>query len=112
MNKQINDMIVNEVVENGGRLTENVHHALYLLTDGRMIDGVFEEGCGRTEDHTMIEVVLGDRYAKDFWERVHFELGLVRLTPETKIALINKGQELTEIQKEIILKSGYNIEEY
>jgi hypothetical protein len=106
-----NEQLVNEIIEEGYNMTDNIHEAIYLLSDGQMISGDFD--CGmRGTDHRMIECIIdGDRYDNDFWNKVH-ELGLVRLVPETEFALIIEGQELTAIQEKIINEIGFEIEAY
>jgi hypothetical protein len=106
------DEIVQLVIESGYSLTDNIDEAIFLLDDGRMIDGVYDMG-KRGEDHIMIEVAMDiDRYHDGFWDKVHEELRLVRLVAETKFALIKQGQKLTSKQAEILSKTDYRIEEY
>jgi hypothetical protein len=99
--------------EYSSRLTENINEAIYLLPDGRMLDGCFDYGC-REHDHRIIEAVYTDkdRYTPGFWESVHKDYRLVRLVPESKIALIRERQRLTDKQKEILNQSPYEIEKY
>lgn len=99
--------------EYNSRLTTNINEAIYLLPDGRMLDGCFYYGC-REHDHRIIEAVYNnkDRYTKGFWDSVHKDYRLVRLVPESKVALIRKNQRLTNEQKQILLNSTYEIEKY
>ncbi|MHC5291055.1 hypothetical protein ACYSTM_21105 [Bacillus licheniformis] len=107
-----NTQLVNELLEEGYNMTDNPFEAIYILTDGQLISGDFDCGC-RGTDHRMIECVIdGDRYEDDFWDKVHTDLGLVRVVPETEIALIKEGQELTAKQEEIISQIGFEIEAY
>lgn len=43
---------------------------------------------------------------------MHYQYGLVRLVPETGIALIRENQVLTDIQKDLLTKADYTIEMY
>jgi hypothetical protein len=49
---------------------------------------------------------------KSHWERLHKEYKVVRLVPESNIALIKKHQRLTDIQKEILCSTSYEVELY
>lgn len=95
------------------KLTENPREAIYILRDGSMIDGEFFDG-NRSVDHRMIECCMEDidRYHKDFWSRVHADLGVVMLVPECKNYMIMEGQEITEQQKDILEELNYGCEIY
>lgn len=94
------------------QLTQDLAHSIYLLPSGEGIDGEFYYGA-RGLDHRAIEQVTPiDRYNPNFWDYVHFELCLVRLVPETEIALIRANQTLTPAQKEAITGLNYTIEIY
>jgi hypothetical protein len=97
----------------GSRLTTNINEAIYILPDGRMLDGCFDYGC-REHDHRIIEGVYTDknRYTEGFWDSVHKDYRLVRMVPESKIALIKGRQRLTDEQKQILSRSSYEIEKY
>jgi hypothetical protein len=95
------------------QFTDHIENAMYLLPDGTMIDGCFYDGL-RSEDHRAIfcGVNYGDYYISSntnetHWKRLHKEYKVVRLVPETKIALIKNRQRLTDIQKEILNNSFY-----
>lgn len=104
--------IINELEENGYTFTKNAKEAIYIFPNGLMIDGVFDYG-SRCEDHRMIECLMdSDRYDSNFWEDVHNQLGVVRLVPESMVALIIEGQKLTKEQLTIIKKWKYDIEKY
>lgn len=104
--------IINELEENGYTFTKNGKEAIYIFPNGLMIDGMFDYG-SRSEDHRMIECLMeSNRYDNNFWNDVHNQLGVVRLVPESMIALIIQGQELTNEQSTIINKWGYDVEEY
>ncbi|WP_304841987.1 hypothetical protein [Dubosiella newyorkensis] len=95
------------------KLTENSREAIYILRDGSMIDGEIFEG-SRTNDHQMIECFMEniDRCHKDFWSRVHTDLGVVMLVPEYKTYMVMEGQKITEQQKEVLKELDYECEVY
>lgn len=92
--------------------TKNPLEAIFILEDGTMIDGQFDWGV-RGTDHRMIEgIVEGSRYdGEKFWNHVH-DHNIIRLIPETKIALIKSSQIVNDIQNHIIKSIGFDIEEY
>lgn len=98
-------------------LTDCPEEAIYILDDGRMIDGGFDYGC-RGIDHRMIFCAYDENpYASkipfsEWWNRVHKQYRLVRLVPEAKIALIKGRQRLTREQERIIEYLGYELEVY
>jgi hypothetical protein len=109
-----NKKLLEAILEEGYSTTENPLEAIYIMTDGTMIWGDFDLGM-RGTDHRMIEYFVDglNRYdGNKFWEVVHLQYGLVRTVPESMIALIKEGQELTEAQKRIIEEAGYEIEIY
>ena len=94
----------------GFALTKNFHEAIFMDTEGKMLDGEFDYG-SRGLDHNCIhDSEARDNIAKS-WKSIH-ENGIVRLVPETKIALIGVGQELTEAQEILINENGFQVEEY
>lgn len=102
--EKITDETIKEILENEGyNFTENPREAIYILRDGTLVDGVFEYG-SRGEDHRLIECCMNgiDRYDNQFWSKVHTELGVVQLVPETQTILIMKGQNMTIEQWNII----------
>jgi len=104
--------MVKRFVEAGGYMTDSVSTAIYILADGQMIDGEFDGGC-RGQDHRIIECAVdGDRYDNDFWDNLHKNYRVVRLVPETGYALLKGRQRLTEVQKEILSTTHYEIERY
>lgn len=93
-------------------LTNKISEAIFILADGSMIDGQFDMGI-RGIDHRMIECVVDfDRYDDKFFDKVHDLLKIVRLVPETNVALVKVNQELSEIQLELIDRAGFVIEYY
>ncbi|WP_353856762.1 hypothetical protein [Bacillus sp. Bos-x628] len=104
--------ITETIIEEGYTMTDNFYEAIYMLADGSMISGDFDYGV-RGTDHHMIECVMdSDRYDDNFWDDVHTQLNIIRLVPETEIALIKEGQELTEEQQEILKEYSYELEVY
>lgn len=96
-NKKIIEMFEAEGVET----TEDINEAIYILSDGTLISGMFYDGM-RTEDHRIIEVLFDDidRYTPNFWEVAHKRTGMIQHVPETSFILIKQGQEPTEEQKQ------------
>jgi hypothetical protein len=114
MMRSLNKMVKTLTNEDyGSRLTENVNEAIYILPDGRMLDGCFDYGA-REHDHRIIEGAYKDkdRYTDGFWDSVHKDYRLVRMVPESQTALIKGKQRLTLEQKQLISLSGYEIEKY
>ena len=114
-NKTITDYAINEC---DLTLTNNLNESLYLMTNGKMINGCDEYG-ERSEDHRcMLDLILnGKNYytLKDpvkAWIKLHRETGLIRICPETKTALISTGQTLTTRQKDVLNNFNYQVEEY
>lgn len=105
-------LIIRELEFNGYSLTDNPYEAIYVMRNGNLISGDFDMGI-RGTDHRMVECLVNtNRYKDDLWDVVHNNLGLVRLVPETKIALINEKQELTQVQKSFINDYDFEIEVY
>lgn len=108
----LNEMLVEEDGEMLFRLTDYVETAIYIFEDGRMLDGAFDYGI-RSNDHRCIEYGMEiDRYTKGFWDVVHERYNVVRLVPESRVALVKEWQELSPIQLELIEEGGYTIEMY
>mgnify|MGYP000843901819 FL=1 len=87
--------------------TDDINQAIFIMKDGTLIDGEFD--CGiRGDDHNE----LLDYFDGMTWEELHQQLDIVRLVPETKFALIGKGQELNQAQRDLLNNSDYQIAEY
>ena len=87
--------------------TEDISQAIFIMKDGTLIDGEFD--CGiRGDDHNE----LLDYFDGMTWEELHQQLNIVRLVPETKFALIGKGQELNQLQRDLLINSNYQVAEY
>lgn len=111
-NRKSTNKLVKNLLEAEVQLTEDINTAMYILDDGQMIDGEFDFGI-RGQDHRIIEAGIDyDRYAKDFWTRLHREYRVVRLVPETNVALVKGRQRLTEAQKALLANTNYEIEVY
>ena len=88
-------------------ITEDINQAIFIMKDGTLIDGEFD--CGiRGDDHNEL---LGYFDGMD-WKELHQRLDIVRLVPETKFALINKGQKLNQVQRDLLNDSDYQVAEY
>ena len=113
------DQIKAYVLDNDSQLTDNINEALYILRDGSMISGMYEYGI-RGDDHRRIEGLISegeamyqsDQATVNFWKALHRKTSLIRVVPETKQALIAKGQKLTASQKEAIDELNYQVQEY
>lgn len=87
--------------------TEDINQAIFIMKDGTLIDGEFDYGI-RGDDHNE----LLDYFNGMNWEELHQQLDIVRLVPETKFALIGKGQELNQAQQDLLNNSDYQVAEY
>jgi hypothetical protein len=102
--------------DNRFKETDDIDQAIFIFPDGKMIDGEFYGG-NRGLDHnslTSIEELpnfkRGDSHS--VWPDIHYNTGVVRLVPETKVALIMEGQTLTPAVKKQLQDAGYEIEPY
>jgi hypothetical protein len=118
MNMKSIRLLKKRLIADEVQFTTNINEAMYLLPDGSMIDGEFDGGM-RGQDHRMIfcGVDYGDYYTssntnKSHWERLHKEYKVVRLVPESNTALIKGRQQLTDVQKQILNETNYQIEKY
>src|SRR5699024_4535169 len=95
-NKQIIKMFEAEGVET----TDNLAEAIYILSDGTIISGMFYDG-SRTEDHRIIEILFNDinRYTPNFWSIAHERTGIIQHVPETSYILKTAGQDATTEQQ-------------
>ena len=95
-NKQIIKMFEDEGVET----TDNLAEAIYILSDGTLICGMFYDG-DRTEDHRIIEILFDDidRYTPNFWSIAHERTGMIQHVPETSYILKTVGQDVTTEQQ-------------
>ena len=95
-NKQIIEMFETEGIET----TDNLSEAIYILSDGTLISGMFYDG-SRTEDHRVIEILFDDidRYTPNFWNIAHERTGMIQHVPETSYILKTVGQGVTTEQQ-------------
>jgi len=103
-----------QIEEMGYEMTTSDDEAIYVLPDGDMIGGEFDMGY-RGLDHNMIAFAVpykrSDDYEK-FWKYVHLDLRLLRVVPETRVALAYIGQELTKEQLDYIYRNEMQLERY
>ncbi|MBM7598118.1 hypothetical protein JOC34_000475 [Virgibacillus halotolerans] len=101
-----------DLIDEGYQLTNNIHEGIWILTDGSMIDGVYDMG-KRSEEHRMMESFTDiDRYDDSFWDVVVKEYSLVMIIPETQCILVKPWQTVTQEQQSIMDQLGYEVEQY
>ena len=103
MTNLTNQQIIKMFEAEGVETTDNLEEAIYILSDGTLISGMFYDG-DRTEDHRVIEVLFDDidRYTNNFWELAHERTGMIQHIPECNQLLINKTNVLSDEQLEIV----------
>lgn len=84
--------------------------SFYLLPSGEFLNCSEVNGY-RRNDHSIIFKAIDNIKYYDF-ETIHKTYKLVRLVPESEIALVYVGQSLTKKQKDAIKKIGFKIEKY
>lgn len=97
--------MIKTLEEDGYSLTDNPYEAVFIFKNGKMLDGEFDSVHQvRGVDHRVIEMCIKDtdRYDRHFWSKVHSQLGVVLLVPESRQILVMEGQEFSEMQKSII----------
>lgn len=106
------EQIEQRVLDEGFSFTDNPRDAIYVLRNGKLIDGDIHERV-RGEDYRMIECLFDDidRHTPNFWSLVHEQTGVVQLVPETKTALKMEGQVLTEPQQKVIDSCDYRLKD-
>ena len=87
--------------------TEDINEAIFIMKDGTLIDGEFDCGIRGNDHNELLSYFDGMT-----WEELHQQLNIVRLVPETKFALIGKGQELNQDQQDLLNNSNYQVAEY
>ncbi len=87
--------------------TKNINQAIFIMNDGALIDGEFDCGIRGNDHNELLSYFDGLN-----WEELHNQLNIVRLVPETKIALIGKDQELNQLQQDLLTNSGYQVTKY
>lgn len=117
---QVSDLMIEKYVKDEElQFTDDISHAIYLLRNGKMIDGAYESDY-RTEDHKTVQTLISEGKDlfrtnsgfQDFWNALHVKTGMIRLVPETKEALILKTQKLTNAQKNILASSDFRVDKY
>ena len=100
MTNLLNKQIIKIFEDEGIETTDNINEAIYILTDGTLISGMFYDGM-RTEDHRIIEILFDDidRYTPNFWSIAHERTGMIQHVPETSYILKTVGQEVTTEQQ-------------
>ena len=103
MKNLLNKQIIKIFEDEGIETTDNINEAIYILTDGTLISGMFYDG-DRTEDHRIIEILFDDidRYTPNFWSIAHERTGMIQHVPECNQLLINKTNVLSDEQLEIV----------
>ncbi|MBI5973908.1 hypothetical protein [Staphylococcus caledonicus] len=98
-NAQIICLLEDEDIE----LTKNIEEAIYIMSDGRYISGMFDSGI-RGIDHRVIESLFDDidRETEGFWDKALNRLSLVMYVPETNTVLLKDNQKVTDKQLEVI----------
>lgn len=96
-----NTQIIESFETEGVETTDELSEAIYILSDGTLISGMFFDGM-RTEDHRIIEILFDDidRYTPNFWSIAHERTGMIQHVPETSYILIKQGQKVTEDQEQ------------
>jgi hypothetical protein len=101
------------IVENGYKITDNIHEGIYILEDGSLIDGEFDPYAGRCEDHRMMESFTDkERYDDDFWDHITREFNVVMVVPETEFILLKPWQNVTPEQQRVMDALGYEVDHY
>ncbi|MEX0597604.1 MAG: hypothetical protein WD512_14020 [Candidatus Paceibacterota bacterium] len=92
--------------------TSNIQEAIFILDDGTLIDGGFDMGM-RGIDHNCIISLASDSLShSNKWDFIHETYNIIRLVPETKMALIMDSQELNKKQLNIVNDLQYEVEYY
>lgn len=97
--KLTNEQIIQAFENEGIETTTDINEAIYILSDGTLISGMFYDG-DRTEDHRVIEILFDDinRYDNDFWKLAHERTQMIQHVPETSYILIKENQDVTSEQ--------------
>lgn len=91
-------------------LTTNFYEAIYLDQYGNLLSGEFD--CGvRGLDHNCLLDYTNDLTQHERWEQLHTK-NIVRLVPESSIALVMENQKLNSLQLEMIRENGYELATY
>ena len=83
--------------------------SFYILPDGRFLNCLQAYGV-RCDDHRLI--FGATKLNANDWEKLHRNYKLVRLVPESNLALIKNRQKLTKEQQKAIEEIGFEVEKY
>lgn len=107
------------LVEEGYNVGKRYNESIYILQDGTLVDGDFQKGVGRCEDHRMMESFSEfDRYDGDkFWNDIMLTKGLIMIVPEHQEIYIHPEYKPTEEQQKIIFamthkSQGFTVSEF
>lgn len=107
------------LLSEGYNVGKYYNESIYILQDGTLVDGDFQEGCGRCEDHRMMETFSEfNRYDGDkFWNDILLTNGLLMIVPEYKEILIHPEYTPTKEQSNILYEmtkksQGFTISEF
>lgn len=106
----LNDNLKNDLIadEDEETFTNNIDEAIFILSDGTLINGEFYDG-DRGLDHNWIK----SRFEPEIsWKQLHDTYKFIRLVPETRMALISGEQVVPENIREMLNLSHYEIEVY
>ena len=106
----LKDSLMDDLIadEDEGTFTNNIDEAIFILSDGSLVNGEFYDG-DRTLDHNCIK----SRFEPETsWKQLHDTYNLIRLVPETRTALVSGGQVVPENIKNMLNFSNYEIEVY
>lgn len=91
-------------------VTHDLHLAYFMFEDGTLVssncDGI------RGDDHNIILGAFDLPNTSNSWNLLHRKLRLVRLVPETGVALVTNKQRLTNKQHQVLDNSAYIVETY
>lgn len=94
--------------------TDTIEEAIYILTDGTLVDGMFVDG-DRTEEHRVMELIsFYDRYdGNEFWLDLLEEKRMLIVEPETQIIYQRIGLTEEQVQPVARLQElGYELMHY
>ena len=106
----LKDSLMDDLIadEDEGTFTNNIDEAIFILSDGSLVNGEFYDGI-RNLDHNSIK----SRFEPETsWKQLHDTYNFIRLVPETKMALVSCNQIIPENIKDMLNSSNYKIEMY
>ena len=93
------------------KVTKEVFEAIFILEDGTLIDGEFDYGMRGIDHNCIISLAPPEMTQTEKWKHIHEVYKVVRLVPETGVALIDEDQELNNTQESMI-EGYYEVERY